>query len=106
MQVFRQLSEIPKNFGPAIVSVGNFDGIHRAHRHMLSEIVQRARAQNAKSVAVTFNPHPARFLRPDSTLKLLTPEPEKLRLFAATGLDAVLLLPFNDTIRLTTAREF
>jgi riboflavin kinase/FMN adenylyltransferase len=106
MQVFRQLSEIPLGFGPAIVSVGNFDGIHRAHRLMLQQIVGRAGEQNCLSVAVTFNPHPARYLRPNSTLKLLTPEPEKLRLFAETGLDAVALLPFDEAMRLTTAQAF
>lgn len=106
MQVFRHLSEIAPGFGPAVVSVGNFDGIHRAHRHMLEQLVQRAEKRNAKSVAVTFNPHPARFLRPESTLKLLTPEPEKVRLFAAAGLDAVLILPFDDEMRMTTARDF
>jgi riboflavin kinase/FMN adenylyltransferase len=106
MRVFRQLSEIPSGFGPSIVSVGNFDGIHRAHRLMLEQIVRRAGEQDCLSVAVTFTPHPARYLRPDSTLKLLTPEPEKLRLFAGTGLDAVALLPFDELMRLTTAREF
>ena len=106
MRVFRQLSEIPAGFGPTIVSVGNFDGIHRAHRHMLSEIVRRAKERDSLSVAVTFDPHPARYLRPTSDLKLLTPEPEKLRLFAATGLDAAALLPFDEAMRLTTAREF
>jgi riboflavin kinase/FMN adenylyltransferase len=106
MRVFRQLSEIPPGFGPAIVSVGNFDGIHRAHRHMLEQIVKRAKEQGGVSVAVTFNPHPARYLRPGSSLKLLTPEPEKLRLFAETGLDAVALLPFDEVMRLTTAHDF
>jgi riboflavin kinase/FMN adenylyltransferase len=106
MQLFRQLSVVPPDLAPTIVSVGNFDGIHRAHRHMLAEIVRRAREQNSRSVAVTFHPHPARYLRPGSTLKLLTPEPEKLRLFAETGLDAVLLLPFDETMQLTTARDF
>lgn len=106
MQVFRQLSGIPANFGPTIVSVGNFDGIHRAHRHMLDQIVHRAKEFNCRSVAVTFTPHPARYLRPTSSLKLLTPEPEKLRLFAETGLDAVALLPFDEAMRLTTARDF
>ena len=106
MQVFRQLSDVPVSFGPSVVSVGNFDGIHRAHRQMLSEIVRRAREQNARSVAVSFSPHPARYLRPGSTLKLLTPEPEKLRLFAETGLDVALLLPFDENLRLTTARDF
>ncbi len=106
MQVFRQLSAIPQDFGPSIVSVGNFDGIHRAHRDMLEQIVSRARKQSAKSVAVTFDPHPSRCLRPSSPLKLLTPLPEKLRLFALTGLDAALILPFDEAMRMTPAREF
>ena len=106
MRVFRQLSDVPRDFGPSIVSVGNFDGIHCAHRHMLGLIVQRAQEQACQSVAVTFDPHPARFLRPESSLKLLTPEPEKLRLFAATGVDALLLLPFNETMQMTSARNF
>jgi riboflavin kinase / FMN adenylyltransferase len=106
MRVFRQLSEIPPGFGPALVSVGNLDGIHRAHRHMLEQIVKRAKEQGGASVAVTFNPHPGRYLRPGSSLKLLTPEPEKLRLFAETGLDAVALLPFDEEMRLTTAHDF
>ncbi len=106
MQVFRQLSDVPQDFGPSIVSVGNFDGIHRAHRQMLDQIVSRTTKQGAKSVAVTFSPHPARYLRPDSSLQLLTPEAEKLRLFASTGLNAVLLLTFDETLRMTSAYDF
>ena len=106
MQIFRKLEDVPTNFGPTIVSVGNFDGVHRAHQAVLKDIVQRARQQRAKSVAITFEPHPARILRPDSGLRLLTPTPEKLRLLAATGLDAVLLLPFSRDLSLLTPREF
>jgi len=73
---------------------------------MVKQMVRRAKAQGCLSVAVTFNPHPARYLRPGSSFKLLTPEPEKLRLFAEAGLDAVVLLPFDEAMRLTTAREF
>src|SRR5207237_5764214 len=89
MDILHQLDNIPSNFGRTVVSVGNFDGVHRAHAHVLCEIVRRARIIGAKAIAVTFEPHPARILRPDSTLKLLTPTPEKLRLLEATGLDAV-----------------
>lgn len=106
MQIFHRLEEVPDNFGPTIVSVGNFDGVHRAHQTVLRDIVERARQQHAKSVAVTFEPHPARILRPESDLKLLTPTPEKLRLMAATGLDATLLLPFSRDLSLLTPREF
>jgi riboflavin kinase / FMN adenylyltransferase len=106
MQIFHTLDEIPPHFGPALVSVGNFDGVHRAHAHVLREIVSRARHNGAKAVAVSFEPHPARILRPDSGLKLLTPTPEKLRLLEQTGVDAVLLLPFGRDLSLMTPREF
>jgi len=89
-----------------VVSVGNFDGVHRAHQSVLKEIVTRARSQGAKSMAVTFEPHPIRILRPDAGLKLLTPTPEKVRLLAATGLDAVLLLPFTRDLSLLTPHQF
>jgi riboflavin kinase/FMN adenylyltransferase len=106
MQTFRQLDDVPRDFGPAIVSVGNFDGVHRAHRHVIDEIVRRAKTGNAQSVVVTFEPHPSRILRPDHNLKLLTPAPEKLRLLEATGIDAVLQLPFTRDLSLMTPRQF
>jgi riboflavin kinase / FMN adenylyltransferase len=106
MQIFRQLDDVPADFGPTLVSVGNFDGVHRAHEHVLREIVTRARSTAAKAVAVTFEPHPNRILRPESGLKLLTPTPEKLRLLEGTGIDAVLLLPFGRDLSLLTPREF
>ena len=106
MQIFHKLDDIPPGFGPTVVTAGNFDGVHRAHAHVLCEIVRRAPVIGAKAIAVTFEPHPARILRPDSTLKLLTPTPEKLRLLEATGLDAVLLLPFGRDLSLLTPREF
>jgi len=106
MQVFHTLDDVPAGFGPALVSVGNFDGVHRAHAHVLREIVARARACGGKAVAITFEPHPARILRPESGLKLLTPSAEKLRLLESTGIDAVLLLPFGRDLSLMTPRQF
>src|SRR5271156_5084639 len=106
MNVFHKLDDVPRDFGPALVSVGNFDGVHRAHRHVIDEIVRRAKAASAQSVVVTFEPHPARILRPDHSFKLLTPLPEKLRLLEATGVDAVLLLPFTRDLSMMTPRQF
>jgi riboflavin kinase/FMN adenylyltransferase len=106
MQVFHKLEDVPAGYGPTVVSVGNFDGVHRAHQLVLRNLVERAKQQNAKAVAITFEPHPTRILRPDSGLRLLTPTPEKLRLLRATGLDAVLLLPFGRDLSLLTPRQF
>jgi riboflavin kinase/FMN adenylyltransferase len=106
MQVFHKLDDIPAYFGPTIISIGNFDGVHRAHRHVIQEMVRRARAEGIRAMAVTFEPHPVRILRPDTGLKLLTPTPEKLRLLDETGLDATLLLPFTRDLSLMTPHQF
>jgi riboflavin kinase/FMN adenylyltransferase len=106
MRLFRQLDEISRDFGATIVSVGNFDGVHRAHAHVLGEMLARARQKNAKAVAVTFEPHPMRILRPDSSFKLITPTTEKLRFLEQTGVDAVLLLPFTRDLSLMTPHQF
>jgi riboflavin kinase/FMN adenylyltransferase len=106
MQVFQKVEDIPQHFGPAVVSVGNFDGVHRAHTRVLTEIVRRARELGGKAIGVTFEPHPVRILRPESDLKLITPREEKLRLLEATGLDAVLVLPFGRDLSLMTPHQF
>jgi riboflavin kinase/FMN adenylyltransferase len=106
VKVFRKLGDIPADFGPTLVSIGNFDGVHRAHQHVLRQIVERGQHEGQKSVAVTFEPHPVRILRPDAPLKLLTPTPEKLRLLTETGVDAVLLLPFTRDLSLMSPHKF
>jgi riboflavin kinase / FMN adenylyltransferase len=106
MQVFHHLEEVPGDLGPTVLSVGNFDGVHRAHRHVLAAVVKRAREIGGRSVVVTFDPHPTRILRPDVAPKLITPLPRKLELLAKTGVDATLVLPFTRDLSLTTARDF
>ena len=106
MQVFHKLDEVPENFGATVLSVGNFDGVHCAHRKVLQEVVRRAKELSAKSMVVTFDPHPTRILRPEKAPKLLTPLPEKLRLLAEPGIDATLVLPFNRDLSLTKPRDF
>src|SRR6478672_7763359 len=106
MKTFHHLEDIPGDFGPTIVTVGNFDGVHLAHARVLADIADRARKQLAKSVAVTFEPHPMRILRPDSGLKLLTPTRERLRLLEQTEIDAVLLLPFTRDMSLMSPKDF
>jgi riboflavin kinase/FMN adenylyltransferase len=106
MQIFRQLADVPPDFGPTIATIGNFDGVHRGHQWVIAEVVARARALGAKSIAITFDPHPVRVLRPESTQPLITPLDEKLELLASTGLDAVLVLPFTKALSRMSARTF
>src|SRR5664279_3568368 len=106
MQVFRHLDQVPDNYGPAVVSVGNFDGVHLAHQAVVRHMAERAHAIGGKAVAVTFDPHPLRILRPDSAPKLLTPLEVKLQLLEQTNVDAVLVLPFTRDLSLMPARDF
>jgi riboflavin kinase/FMN adenylyltransferase len=106
MKIFRQLAEIPPDFGPTIATIGNFDGVHRGHCGVIAEVVARAHALGIQSIAITFDPHPARVIRPESSQPLITPLAEKLALLASTGIDAVLILPFTLEFSRTSARTF
>jgi riboflavin kinase / FMN adenylyltransferase len=106
MRTFCTLDEIPANFGPTILTVGNFDGVHLAHTHVLNAISIRGREQGKRSVAVSFEPHPRRVLRPDMGLKLITPTAKKLQLIEATKVDATLILPFTVELSELAPQEF
>ncbi len=106
MQLFRHLEEVPADFGPTVVSVGNFDGVHHAHQEVVRHMAERARNVGGKAVVVTFEPHPLRILRPDVAPKLLTPLPARLKLLEQTNVDAVLVLPFTRDLSLMSAEDF
>jgi riboflavin kinase/FMN adenylyltransferase len=106
MQIAHSLTELARLTGPSVVTIGNFDGVHCGHRMVIANVLDRAQALNARSIAVTFDPHPAHVLRTDSRLPLITPLAEKLHLLAATGLDLALVLPFTPDLRLWSARRF
>jgi riboflavin kinase/FMN adenylyltransferase len=95
MQIFHSLEEIAREPQPSAVTVGSFDGIHRAHKELLRRVRERAQAQGSLSVAVTFDPHPAAILAPDKAPRMLTPMPIKLELLERSGIDRLLILPFT-----------
>lgn len=106
MKIFRSLEEVPADFGATVATVGNFDGVHCGHRQVLREVVQRASETGSKAIAVTFDPHPLRILRPDAAPKLITPQPLKEKLMAHSGLDALLVIPFTRDFSMMTAEDF
>lgn len=106
MDIFRSLDQIPADFGPTVASIGNFDGVHRGHQWLLAEIQSSAKELGARSVAVTFDPHPSRLLRPEQAAKLITPIPERLELLQTSGIDAVLVLPFTDELCKMSGQAF
>jgi riboflavin kinase/FMN adenylyltransferase len=93
-------------FGGAVVAIGNFDGVHRGHRAVIGAARARARALNAPAVALTFEPHPRAFFQPGEAMFRLTDEAAKLRLLSATGLNAVVTLPFDAAMARLSAQDF
>jgi riboflavin kinase/FMN adenylyltransferase len=106
ISVYHSVAEIPSGFGPSVATIGNFDGVHLGHQEILSAVVREARELRAQAVAITFDPHPELFLRPAFALRLLTPINERLRLLALTGINAVVVLPFDAALASLSAREF
>jgi riboflavin kinase/FMN adenylyltransferase len=106
MQRWTDLSQIPPGYGPTVATLGNFDGVHKGHQAVLATVVQRARAEGARAVAVTFDPHPVAVLHPDRAPQIITASQQRLDLLAATGLDAVLVMEFTREFALWTPERF
>ena len=90
----------------AVVTIGNFDGVHRGHQAVLGRVVGLARADGRAAVAVTFDPHPAQVHRPDEAPELLTGLGDRLDLLAEAGLDGVLVVPYTLDLAALTPEEF
>lgn len=104
MKIYRHRSEVPQQ--QVVATIGNFDGVHCGHQWVIKQVIQRSIKRGATSMAITFDPHPARALRPDEMRLLITPLDAKLQLLAATGLDATLVLPFDGELSGMSARDF
>ncbi len=105
MNLYHSLPELAP-LGPVVATIGNFDGVHRGHRWVIDQVNARARALGLKSLAITFDPHPVRVLRPEAPHSLITPLPEKLTQLATTGIDATLVLPFTPALSRLTPEQF
>lgn len=106
MHRWTDLDQVPPGFGPSVVTIGNFDGVHLGHRQVLTRMVADAAAAGAQSVAVTFDPHPRRLHRPEDAPPLITGVRDKLELLASTGLDAVLVQPYTWEFARQSPEEF
>lgn len=106
MHIWKSLRQVPDGFGPSVVTLGNFDGLHRGHQAILAQVRNVAAERNAAAVAVTFDPHPARVHRPDTAPEQITGMADKLGAMAATGLDGVLVLHYTLDFARQTPEEF
>jgi riboflavin kinase / FMN adenylyltransferase len=95
VQRWRDLDDVPAGFGPSVVSIGVFDGVHRGHRAVIDRLLERARGAGTSSVVITFDPHPMAVVRPGSEPAMLTTAEHRGDLLEDLGIDAVLVLPFT-----------
>lgn len=106
MIVFRDPSEVPEGFGPSVVAIGKFDGVHSGHRAVLDRARVDAATGGARVVAVTFDRNPLALLRPQACPEDLIGVHQKVQLLAETGIDATLVLRFDAELAGLSAREF
>lgn len=104
--VTRDATGLPSTAQRCAVTVGTFDGVHRGHHDVLTQLSQLAQAKEMASVLVTFVPHPTEVLRPSAAPKLLTPGMEKFEALATIGIDYCAVMPFTPALASLTAAEF
>ena len=107
VQIWRSLDEVPGDLGRTVVTVGNFDGVHLGHQHVVRRAREVARtAGGLPVVAVTFDPHPIAVLRPEHAPQTLTDVATRARLLGGVGADAVLVVPFTREVAAWSPRRF
>jgi riboflavin kinase/FMN adenylyltransferase len=104
--VWRSVDEVPADLGRSVVVIGNFDGVHLGHQHVLATAREHADAEGLRVVAVTFDPHPMAVLRPDHAPIMLSDPESRSRLLEEAGADDVYVIRFSREIASWTPEEF
>ena len=106
MDVVRHITSCSRRFTAPVLTLGNFDGVHRGHQAIFARVVAAARQCGGDAVALTFTPHPMAVLRPEHAPPALTSLRDKLTLVAESGIDVVLLQRFTRQFATMPAEEF
>jgi riboflavin kinase/FMN adenylyltransferase len=106
MIIYRSIDEITAPLQNPVVTIGNFDGVHLGHREMFRRLKESAAEIGGVSVVVTFDPHPLRVVASGKSIALINTLEEKVKLIAASGLDYLLIIPFEQNFANVTATEF
>jgi len=104
--VFRSPEEVPDDFGPSAVAIGKFDGVHAGHRAVIERLEEAAAATGSRSVAVTFDRNPLAVIRPGRCPENVVTVERKLDLLGELGLDATLVLTFDEELAARSAEDF
>ncbi len=106
MNIWNSFDAFPTGREPMIATVGNFDGVHLGHQAIIESVTGAARSRRLPSLLITFEPHPLAVVSPSRRPKLLQTRRQKLDTLSTTGLDGVLLIPFDRELAALDGREF
>lgn len=106
MEVVHGIAKLRTQVSKSVVTIGNFDGLHFGHREIISKTVERARLAGARSVVVTFNPHPRKILKPDAEHVQIFDHKDQEKELQKLGVDLLVLEPFSRDLSQLTAEKF
>lgn len=106
MKLYENLEEIKFPFQKAVITIGNFDGVHIGHQALFHQVIETADMLDGTSVAMTFNPHPVRVLKNNGHPPLITLYDQKVELISKSGIDVLICVPFTRKFAEITARQF
>lgn len=106
MKLIENIDDIQKPFKNAVITIGNFDGVHIGHQALFHEVIEKAQEIDGTSIVMTFEPHPVRVLKQNGHLPLITLLEQKVELVAATGIDVLICIPFTFEFASIPAEQF
>jgi riboflavin kinase / FMN adenylyltransferase len=106
MEILHAIAELERLDGPLFLAIGAFDGVHLGHQAVISTSARHAHSQEGTPVVVTFDPHPAKVLRPENPPHLITSTPHKIALIRSLGVAHLLIIPFDKNFAQTEAEHF
>lgn len=105
-RIYRSFAELDGAFGPCVLTIGNFDGVHRGHRELMRRVANHAAFRGWRAAVLTFDPHPAKIVAPHRLPRLLTTIEDRCRLMSAEGIDRIFVLPFDAQVSLLSPEAF
>lgn len=106
MIIIEDINKIKKPYKNAVITIGNFDGVHLGHQALFHNLIEKAVAINGTSIAMTFEPHPIRVLKKNNHPPLITLYEQKIELIEKAGLDVLICISFTQEFAAISAKEF
>jgi riboflavin kinase/FMN adenylyltransferase len=105
-RIFKDFEELPAPLQNPVLTIGNFDGVHRGHLALFDLVRERAQEIEGQSAVMTFDPHPLKVMRPQKNPLLITPTPQKLNLISRVGIDVIFCISFTRQFAAISAPDF